>query len=160
MPLSPSSSNLLRRAAVLAAAGLLSACVTHRVNPVQSRAVLDARAHKDVQTSAGCPDLASPLSVAFGFGEGSVSELNTPALEQAAQELACHPAAKALVVGSADNHGTDAEQRQLAQTRIKAVSDYLRAHGIAADRLQIQVQGKAPGGDAQRLVILAEGRRW
>jgi len=32
--------------------------------------------------------------------------------------------------------------------------------GVAADRLQTQAEGDAPAGDDNRLVILAEGRRW
>ena len=144
----------------LAAASGLSGCVTHRASPMLSRAVIDARAHRDVDKAAVCGPLSSPASVGFAFGEGQLNELATPALNEAGQELACHPEAVALVIGQADGHGTDAEQRQLAQARAGAVAQDLRARGVAAARIQTQVQGAAPAGDPRRLVVLAEGRRW
>jgi outer membrane protein OmpA-like peptidoglycan-associated protein len=65
-----------------------------------------------------------------------------------------------LIVGQADGHGTEADQVKLAQARADAVAQDLRARGVAAARLQTRAQGSAPAGDAQHLVILAEGRRW
>jgi outer membrane protein OmpA-like peptidoglycan-associated protein len=147
----------------LAAAALalgLAGCVTHASKPVLSRAVLDARAHRDVDRTAVCGALTSPVSVGFAFGEPALSELAIPALEGAGQQLACHPEAAVLVVGQADGHGTPAEQHQLAQARTEAVAQDLRARGVAAGRIQTQVEGDLPAGDARRLVVLAEGRRW
>jgi len=151
---------LLTPALALILGAGLAGCVTHRVQPTLSKAVVEARKHKDVEATTACPDLAAPISVGFAFGESGLSELATPALEQVTKELACHPGEPALIAGQADNHGTDAEQRQLAQARVTAVMDYLRAHNVAPARLQTQVMGTPPGLDPQRIVVLAEGRRW
>lgn len=143
-------------------AGALGGCLTPTVNPTVSRAVLDARAHKDVDQARTCAALTSPASIGFGFGERRLSDLATPELQSVAAELACHPDATAVVVGAADAHGTAAEQQALARARSQAVVEWLEKHGIAASRLRSQVlgKGKAPAGDETHLVIMAEGRRW
>jgi outer membrane protein OmpA-like peptidoglycan-associated protein len=138
----------------------LCGCVTQASKPVLSRAVVDARAHRDVDRAATCGPLSSPVSIGFAFGEPALSELAIPALEGAGQQLACHPEAAVLVVGQADGHGTAAEQHQLAQVRAGAVAQDLRGRGVAAGRIQTQVEGDPPTGDARRLVVMAEGRRW
>ena len=145
---------------LVAVALALSGCMTERSNPAESRAVVEARAHRDAGRDAACGPLASPVSIGFAFGEPALSELAKPALETASRQLACHSDAAALVVGQADGHGTAAEQHQLAQARAEAVAGDLRARGVAAARLQTQVEGSAPAGDDKRLVVLAEGRRW
>lgn len=157
---SPASSRRFLVLAALAAAAGLGGCTTHRIEPTLSRAVVDARAQRDVTHAAPCPDLSSPVSVGFAFSESSLNELAVPALESVGLQLTCHPQVSALIVGQSDGHGTDAEQRQLAQARAEAVAQDLRGRGIVAGRLQTQVQGTAPQGDAGRLVVLAEGRRW
>jgi outer membrane protein OmpA-like peptidoglycan-associated protein len=145
---------------LLAAAGALGGCLTQRASPSVSQAVLDARAHRDVAKASACASLTSPQSIGFGFGEGTLSDLAAPDLEAVRAMLACHPAARALIVGQADQHGTADERRTLARARAAAVSGWLQAHGIAAGRLASQAEGKTPAGDDQRLVIMAEGRRW
>jgi outer membrane protein OmpA-like peptidoglycan-associated protein len=148
------------RLGALALALGLAGCLTPTSKPAVSRAVLDARAHRNVDAVSACAALASPVSVGFAFAEQALNELATPALEGARQQLACHPDAAVLVVGQADLHGTAAEQHALAQARAEAVAQDLRARGVAAGRIQVQVEGAAPAGDARRLIVLAEGRRW
>jgi outer membrane protein OmpA-like peptidoglycan-associated protein len=138
----------------------LAGCVTPGAKPAVSRAVLDARAHRNVEAAAACAPLASPVSVGFAFAEPGLNELATPALENAGQQLACHPEAAVLVIGQADLHGTAAEQQALAQVRAEAVAKALRSRGVAPARIQVQAEGTVPAGDARRLVVLAEGRRW
>jgi outer membrane protein OmpA-like peptidoglycan-associated protein len=147
-------------AGLLAAATPLGGCASRRVEPTVSRAVLDARAHRDVARAAACTDLASPASVGFGFAEAKLADLATPDLQAIVTALACHPAARAVIIGAADAHGGESEQRALAAKRAAAVSDYLQAHGIAADRLSVQAKGPAPPGGPDLLVVMAEGRRW
>jgi len=146
-------------AASLIAFGL-AGCVTHHVTPTPSRAVAEALAHRNATRTATCPALSSPQSVGFPFGDATVVEQATPVLASLGQQLACHPQVGAVIVGQADGHGSDAEQRQLAQARAEAVAQDLRRRGVAATRLQVQVQGTAPAGDAAHLIVLAEGRRW
>ena len=145
--------------AVLLAAGLC-ACTTPHVKPTLSAAVVDARAHRNAAAGVTCNPLTSPLSIGFGFGESTLTELAAPALDDAGRLLTCHPQAGALVVGQADGHGTTQDQHALAAARIQAVVQELQRRGVAAGRLQTQAEGAAPAGDDTRLVILAEGRRW
>jgi outer membrane protein OmpA-like peptidoglycan-associated protein len=148
----------------LAAALGLSGCITHRVTPTLSRAVIDARAHKDVTDArnAACAPLASPMRIAFAFGEPQLSELATPAVESVGQQLACHPGVAAVVAGRADGHGTPQEQLKLAADRANAVAAALKARGVSAGRISLDIQpdAKPPTGDATHLVVMAEGRRW
>jgi outer membrane protein OmpA-like peptidoglycan-associated protein len=153
----PTRSFALPAAALLAAA--IAAC-TPTVKPTLSEAVVAARAHHNATGALDCAPMASPLSVGFGFGESQVSELAVPALDSAGKLLTCHPQASALVVGQADGHGTAQDQRALATARVQAVAQELQRRGVAADRVQTQAEGAAPAGDDNRLVILAEGRRW
>jgi outer membrane protein OmpA-like peptidoglycan-associated protein len=150
--------------ALVASGGLLCGCLTPQAKPVPSKAVAEALAHKDVQAVAAsaCPDLTSPQHVGFGFGDASLKDVAMEPLEATAASLTCHPALQAVVVGAADEHGTETEQKKLAQDRAQAVTDYLRSKGVAAGRMQTEVrlEGEPPTGDAQHLIVLAEGRRW
>lgn len=142
-------------------AGLgLSGCLTQRVKPTPSAAVLEARQHRDSKAPPPCPAIDAPISVGFGFGEAAIGELAAPAVIQAAQLAACHSGASVTILGQADMHGTEAEQRKLSQDRANAVAAALRERGVAPGRIATQVQGTAPPADATHLVILAEGRRW
>lgn len=146
---------------VVSGALAASACFSTRVQPQPSKAVIEARARGHAgQAASACPDLASPVSVGFAFGEGALSDLDAPALGDLAAALACHPGMGALIVGQADGHGTPADQAKLAAARAQAVADDLKKRGVAPDRLATQAQGTAPAGDARRQVVLAEGRRW
>lgn len=160
---SPRPNRLAARLALgiaLGAALGLAGCLTPRVKPAPSKAVAEARAHRATPAPVVCPEPASPLSVGFGFGDAALGELTAQAMDQAGRTLACHPQLTALIVGQADGHGTEADRKALAQGRARAVAQALESRGVAAARLSVQVEGTAPAGDAGRMVILAEGRRW
>lgn len=150
----------LRLTTLLAAMLAVSGCMTPRSTPVPSRAVADARAHKDVTPEATCPDLEPTVSVGFPFNESAVPDTAFPVLQRTTRALACHPQIHGVVVGEADAHGTPEDQKKLSQARIEAVIAYFTAHGVAATRFSRQVQGKAPTPGDQQMVIMAEGRRW
>jgi peptidoglycan-associated lipoprotein len=148
----------------LAAATALAGCTTPRVHPTPSRAVMEARAHKDVEVAQAnaCPDASVRPRVGFGFDDASLKDVAMEPLETAAAALACHPDLKAVVVGGADQHGTEADRRKLAQARAQAVIDFLHAKGIASERMtsQVALDDKPPAGDAGHMIVMAEGRRW
>jgi outer membrane protein OmpA-like peptidoglycan-associated protein len=150
----------LRFSAVLAAALTASACMTPHSTPTPSKAVAEARAHKDVTPEATCPPLEPSVSVGFPFEDPAIPDTAMPVLQTLAKTLACHTQVRAVVVGAADAHGTPEAQKKLAQARIQAVIGYLSAHGIAAARFTQQVEGKPPTPGDQQIVIMAEGRRW
>jgi len=147
--------------AFAAAAFALAACTTPEVQPTPSKAVQEARArHNAARQASACPDPAAPLSVGFGFGEATLSDVNAAALATAAAALSCHPDATVFIVGQADGHGTEADQVKLAHDRAQVVADDLEKRGVAEARLKVQVQGTAPSADEDHVVVLAEGRRW
>lgn len=145
---------------VVLAALALAACTTPRSHPTPSKAVAEARAHKDVTAEAACPALAPTVSIGFPFEDASLPDTATPAIEGLTRMLACHPQVRAVVVGEADAHGTEEAQKKLSQARIQTVIGYLTAHGIAAGRFTQQVQGKPRTPGDQQMVVMAEGRRW
>lgn len=159
-PRGRTAAQALTAVAIAAAALGLSGCLTARVKPTPSAAVLEAREHREKPAPVACPAIDAPISVGFGFGEATLSDLATPSVAEAAQLLACHPQASALVVGQADAHGTPDEQKALAEGRAEAVVAALRARGVAPARLATQTQGTPPAAEVGRVVVLAEGRRW
>ena len=147
---------------LVAAAAALAGCMTPHAKPVESQAVKDALAHKDIAPAATCPDLASPFSVGFPFQDSTLKDVPPEVLDALTRGLACHAGLQVEIAGGADAHGTAEEQAKLAGDRAQAVAGYLTAHGVAASRVQIlpPPPAKPPAGDAQHLVVMAEGRRW
>ena len=147
----------------LAAAALLSGCMTPQVKPATSQAVLDARAHRDAPPSEACPATplseVSPVTVGFPFDESGLSEPVANTLVGAARWLGCHPAVAVVIRPEADGHGAAAEQDALARARAATASNYLTTHGIAAARIRVLARGQAdPTGS--HFLVRAEGRRW
>jgi len=147
----------------LAAAAVLAGCATPRVEPQQSRAVLEARARENAPPPPACPQTplssVAPVTVGFAFNDTELTEAMSQPLVEAARWIACHPAVRVVIKPDADTHGTEAEQDALARRRAERVRDYLTAHGVTADRIAILPRGQAaPAGDA--FLINAEGRRW
>lgn len=147
----------------LAAAALLSGCMTPQIHPKTSQAVLDARAHRDAPPVEACPatplNEVSPTTVGFPFDEAALSEPVANTLVGPARWLGCHPTVTVVIRPEADGHGSAAEQDALARARAATASNYLSAHGIVATRIRVLARGEAdPAGS--HFLIRAEGRRW
>jgi len=153
---------MFRSLPILLLAATAAAGCTTKVKPTLSKAVVEARKGQDVANAAAaaCGPLTSPVLVTFGFQEGALTDLSMGAVNDAGQQLACHPEAAAVIVAQADGHGTDAELKALATRRAQAVSAALTARGVPATRIVTQIQGNPPAGDARHLIVQAEGRRW
>src|SRR6266545_1468130 len=108
----------------LAAAGALAGCMTPRVKPQLSQAVIDARAHRDAPGAAACPQdpltTVAPVLVGFAFDESELTEAMRLPLAAPAQWLVCHPTTAAVIKPDADSHGSEAEQDALAQRRAES----------------------------------------
>ena len=146
-------------AVALMGAGL-AGCTTPRLQPTPSLAIAEARANAVLKKPANCPALDAPARVGFGFAVSDLDELSGLELNSLTGALLCRAPTPVLIVGEADGHGTPGERETLARKRAEAVRGDLVRRGVAAGRLQMQVQGDAPASDATRLVVLAEGRRW
>lgn len=151
-----------RAAAAAMAAVALSGCMTERVRPEPSQAVVEARAARAAKAAA-CADAlpSAPISAPFGFQTAELSETGKQRLDAAGRVLACRPAARVVIQASADQRGTEAEQAALADQRRAAVAAYLARAGVEAGRIAAgpaPAPAAAPGGDV--LVIHAEGQGW
>jgi outer membrane protein OmpA-like peptidoglycan-associated protein len=135
-------------------------CMTTRVKPQPSQAVIDARAAR-VAKVASCTEAidTAPVDAFFAFQTADLSETGKLHLDAARHALTCKPALVAVVESSADQRGSEAEQAALARQRQAAVIAYLGA-GVAP-RITTAAAGKAaenPSGDV--LVIHAIGQGW
>jgi outer membrane protein OmpA-like peptidoglycan-associated protein len=147
----------------LGAAGVgLTGCMTPRIKPAPSPAVVEARAHAAQARAhpaglcAGVSlDPAVPLAVPFGYEKDELTEAGRGALDDAAAWLICRPAAVAAVTGEADPTGTEETRKAIAARRVVAVRAYLAAHGVAASRLLA-----APPASGEVLSVIARGRGW
>lgn len=149
-------------AAGLACAAALSGCLTPRVKPTPSAAVIQARAAEGSKANAcALGDLASvsPINVAFGFGETKLDNLALRRVAKAADWLKCNAGVEVVILPAADAHGTAAQQQDLASVRAKAVVDQLRALG-AQPVIRILAAGKPDPVTTPHLVIEAQGRGW
>jgi len=150
-------------AATLACAALLSGCLTHRVQPVLSKAVVEARASAGAKASAcTAGDLASlsPMDVGFAFDDAAITEAAQSRLAAAARWLSCNPKTEVVILPSADSHGDAAHLQDLAQRRAQAVQDRLRALGATGAVIHVLGRGAADPVTAPHLVINAIGRGW
>jgi outer membrane protein OmpA-like peptidoglycan-associated protein len=150
-------------AATLVSAAALTGCLTPKVQPALSQAVVQARAGAGAK-SAACPssDLGaiSPLEVAFGFDEATVPEVGHTRLAAAARWLACNPRVQVVIAPTADRHGDAAHQSDLASRRAQAVEGELRSQGAKDAVIQTLAAGAPDPVSAPHLLINAKGRGW
>jgi outer membrane protein OmpA-like peptidoglycan-associated protein len=154
---------LASAAVVLAAAGLLSGCLTPKARPAPSGAVLEAR--KGVgQKPPSCKSQAladvSPALASFPFDDSLLDEEGARRVSQAADWLACHPGTPVVVLPSADSHGTPEHQKDLAGRRAQAVMAALRADGANQAVVHMLAMGAADPVAGPHVVIRAAGRGW
>jgi len=146
----------------LVCAMALSGCVTPRVKPVTSAAVVEARA-KVGQKPSACPagelKEVSPTLASFGFDEATLSEVGHERLGQAAAWLICHPGVEVAVLTRGEERGHPDRDKELAGLRGQAVVTELRALG-AQSVVHILPPGAADPLQGPHLVIQAAGRGW
>ena len=147
----------------LLCAATLGGCLTQQVKPTPSQAVLQTRARQGA-TAAACAvgDLSSvsPVEVGFGFEETQLGDASRQKLEIAAAWLKCNPGVRVVIRPAADNHGTAAKQREIAQARAKTVLDQLRALGATEAVVQTLAMGAPDPVSGPHLLIEARGRGW
>lgn len=148
--------------ALLLAGLALTGCMTPRIKPAPSPAVVEARAsavqaraHPASLCASVSLDPAVRLDVPFAYDKDELTETGRDALDQAAAWLICRPAAVAAIVGESDPTGTEERRKAIAAARVAAARTYLTAHGVAAARL---LADKPASGEF--LSIAAKGRGW
>ncbi len=78
-------------------------------------------------------DYATPIL--FESGKYVIADQNNDILRDALAELEKDPAAKLTIIGTTDNSGDEATNKDLAQKRAEAVKDYLVEHGATPKRI-------------------------
>jgi outer membrane protein OmpA-like peptidoglycan-associated protein len=156
-----SSRALILPALICAAA--LSGCLTPRIQPQVSQAVVQARAAAGAK-SAACPTdtlaTLSPVLVAFGFNEATVPEVGDTRLAAAVKWLGCNPGVEVVISPEGDSHADAAHLNDLAQRRAQAVAERLRSLGATAPVIHTLARGAPDPVSAPHLVIKAQGRGW
>lgn len=154
---------LIALAVSLACATALSGCMTPRVQPVTSSAILDARARIGAKAAA-CPteglEALSPVNVGFAFDDPAITPAGQIRLAAAARWLACNPTVEAVIQPDADHHGPVTHLNDLATQRAQAVQTQLRALGAANTVIRILARGGTDPVAAPHMLIIAEGRGW
>lgn len=148
----------------LGAALLTSGCMTARVKPQPSQAIVEARAAREARESA-CADIAETpaISATFAFQTAELSETAKLRLDEARHWLTCRPQLTARVEATADQRGGEAEQAALARQRRAAITAYLVAGGVQPARVTDARSAQTPAGQATGadvVVIRGEGQGW
>lgn len=156
----PGAALAVRMCAFGLASIALVGCMTPRVKPEPSQAILEARAARDAKVSA-CADIAEtpPIVATFGFQTAELSEAAKKRLDEARHWLTCKPGLSARVEAGSDQRGSEAEQATLARQRRAAITAYLVAGGVEPARvIDAPKSARSAGGDV--VVIRGEGQGW
>jgi outer membrane protein OmpA-like peptidoglycan-associated protein len=147
----------------LLCAASLTGCLTQRVKPPPSPAVLQARAVRTAKPAACSPgglEAISPLDASFAFDDATVSAVGQQRLAAAVRWLGCNPGVEVVIKPDGDNHGDAAHLNDLAQRRATAVSEQLRGLGATAPVIHMLSRNAADPVAAPHLLINAIGRGW
>jgi outer membrane protein OmpA-like peptidoglycan-associated protein len=158
----PEPRHLAAALIALAAPLALSACLTPKAKAPASAAVLEARkgvGQKVVPCQATPLADVSPAMASFPFDDSVLDAEGQRAVRGVAAYLACHPQTPVVVSSSADKHGDDAHQKDLAGRRGQAVLAALRADGSQAV-VRMLAPGAADPVSGPHIVISAAGRGW
>lgn len=122
----------------LAAVALLAACAT------QEQAATGGGATTAGPVPGSQEDLVANVGdrVFYDFDSATVRTDGRSTLDRQAAWLAQYPAVNVLVAGNADERGTTEYNLALGQRRANAASNYLRAKGVAAARMNTISYGK------------------
>jgi outer membrane protein OmpA-like peptidoglycan-associated protein len=92
----------------------------------------------------GCAVLRKSLvleGITFAFNSAVIQNESAPTLERAAQILRDNPGVRVEIEGHTDDTGNSGYNQRLSDSRARAVTDWLVAHGIPADRLETRGYG-------------------
>ena len=84
--------------------------------------------------------VAVPSDFSFDSGSSAIKPQMRPVLDQFAQGLS--PNQRVTIIGHTDNVGGEALNNRLSLERAASVRDYLRAHGVDANRIMVNGRGE------------------
>lgn len=127
---------------VLARAGAAPAAAPAPARPAD--AALEAEGDFDAAACAGRFEILSRTgNINFRSASARLDGSSAPLLDALAEIVARCPGLVIEVSGHTDNEGSDADNQRLSEARARAVSAYLAAKGIAAERLVSVGYGEA-----------------
>lgn len=92
----------------------------------------------------GCPDLLLSLTgINFKFDSSVIEPTSSDILDRAVASLNESKDVAVRIEGHCDSTGGDAYNQMLSERRGNAVKDYLVAHGIAAERMNVVGKGES-----------------
>ena len=137
---------LLSRTCLFAVIAALSACATiDKAPPADSGRAGAAEQPPRPKVQVGRPgsgkatpfaDDAASRTVYFAFGDATIDGQAAEVLRQNAQKLKEDPQLVVVLVGHTDNLGSAAFNLAVADRRTEAVSDRLRALGVARNQIR------------------------
>jgi len=102
--------------------------------------------------------VAVPSDFSFDSGSSAIKPQMRPVLDQFAQGLS--PNQRVTIIGHTDNVGGEALNNRLSLERAASVRDYLRAHGVDANRIMVNGRGEeVPIASNDTAAGRAENRR-
>ncbi len=113
------------------------------IPPADSPAVASATGLRDAMPKlegfAPTPELGS---VHFDFDQSAIRPADAKTLDKHAEWLKANSNVMVAIEGGADQRGPLAYNQKLSERRARAVSDYLVAHGVPAERIVSVGYGK------------------
>lgn len=86
--------------------------------------------------------LTIPNDISFDSGRYQIKPNLRPILDQFAQGLSQQPSIEVRIIGHTDNVGSDALNNALSVNRALSARDYLVAHGVGSNRIDIDGRGE------------------
>ena len=133
---------------------LLIVPVIAHVYPDKTPAAAETHAHAAVQAPAA---VAATAQLYFGVGEATLSAENKAKLAEFAATAKKDESKQIIVSGYHDATGDAAKNAELAKQRALAVSDELKAQGVAGERVTLkkpeELVGAANADEARRVDV-------
>ena len=95
----------------------------------------------------------------FAFDKSDIEAESYPLLDEVVLALQDNRSFKVQIEGHADSTGPKEHNQTLSEQRAEAVLNYLRAHGIAADRLSYKGFGESEPTDTNTTAAGRENNR-
>ena len=95
------------------------------------------------QSANGNIDLVMPGSITFSFDDATLNNSFKPTLDKLASTMVDYNKTTITIAGHTDSKGDAGYNKNLSQQRAYAVANYLSAHGVASNRINVVAYGES-----------------
>ena len=106
---------------------------------VQSK--LPNESPKESVVTEGLPEISEEAAVFFSLGSASLNYKEKQKLDALAQRLTEDPHQLVTLIGHANDNGSSSYNWAVSDSRVSAVVDFLRSHGVPNGRIRKQAIG-------------------